>query len=254
MTTNPLIFNPKRVHQHRLRAASTFAQSDFLYREGAQRLVDRIADIKRVFPAALDLAAYCGLLAPYIQGVNGITQVTSHAVGEEFLPFPPESFDIVCSPFSLHWINDLPGILIQINRLLKPGGLFTAMLPGGETLKELRASFEQAELAQMGGISPHISPFVDTRDAAGLLQRAGFSMPVADSELINIHYEHPMKLLEDLRNTGETNALITSSKTFMRRSVFHGAMEYYQQHFSNESKRVNATFEIVTMTGWKADG
>jgi len=229
MTHNHLIFNRIRVRSHRDHAAATFAHSDFLFRECAVRLADRLPDINRTFPMALDLGAHNGLLAEYMRGLNGIEHVVQADVSrtmitqakglrvvadEEFLPFAPASFDLVLSVFSLHWINDLPGTLIQINRILKPGGLLMMMVPGGETLKELRQSFEQAELAETGGMSPRISPFVDARAGGSLLQRAGFTLPVADSEIVTIHYENPMKLLDDLHACGETNALMTSHKGF----------------------------------------
>ena len=268
MTNDYLIFNRQRVRRRRNRAAATYIHSDFIFRECAERLVERLPDIKRTFPLVLDLGAHQGQLSDYLGGTNGIEHVVQadysqamieHAKGarlvadEEFLPFAEGVFDLVLSVFSLHWINDLPGTLIQINRVLKPGGLFIAMMPGGETLKELRASFEQAELAETGGISPRVSPFVDARDGASLLQRAGFALPVADSEILHIHYENPMKLLDDLRACGETNALITSQKGCLRRAVLESAMDYYQQHFAHADGRVNATCEIVTMTGWKPD-
>ena len=286
-TPNPFIFDRRRLKQHRDRAAARFAQNDFMFHEGATRLVERLADIRRVFPRVLDLGAHDGYLREHLTGVSGIEWIVQTDISErllrspppaggrvraappeatwrrgegvklvcdeEFLPFADHSFDLVMSLFSLHWINDLPGTLIQINRLLKPGGLLIAMLPGGETLKELRQSFEQAELAASGGLTPRISPFVDTRDGAMLLQRAGFTLPVADSEMLSIHYDDPMKLIEDLRHTGETNTLMTAAKGGMRRAVLYGAMEYYQAHFAEPSGKIRATCEIVTLTGWKKD-
>jgi NADH dehydrogenase [ubiquinone] 1 alpha subcomplex assembly factor 5 len=154
----------------------------------------------------------------------------------------------------LHWVNDLPGTLIQIQRALKPGGLFLASLPGGETLKELRQSFEQAEISVSGGVSPRISPFIDVKDAGSLLQRAGFSEPVTDSEILTISYENPMKLLRDLRGMGESNALLSASKAFSKRSWFSAAMDYYRQQFSTLNGLLPATFEIVTLTAWKPNG
>jgi NADH dehydrogenase [ubiquinone] 1 alpha subcomplex assembly factor 5 len=268
MSPSSAIFNRHRVRQHRQRAAGALASCDFLYREVAARMADRLPDIRRPFPLALDLGCHNGFLADYLQGMGGIETLVQadisenmvrHAPGlrvvadEEWLPFADNRFDLVMSVFSLHWINDLPGTLIQINRILKPDGLFLAMVPGGETLKELRQSFEQAEIGISGGISPRISPFIDVRDAGSLLQRAGFSMPVTDSEVVTVSYETPLKLLDDLRGMGETNALLTSSKSCIRRSVLFGALDYYQKHFGDQNKRVNATFEIVAMTAWKPD-
>jgi len=262
------LFDRQRVKRHRNRAAEYFAANDFLLREMSSRMADRLPDIKRTFPSVLDLGAHNGLLADYLPEESGIEllvqadlseEMIAAAPGlrvvadEEFLPFAAHSFDLVVSVGSLHWVNDLPGALAQINRVVKPGGLFLAMLPGGETLKELRQSLEQAELHISGGMSPRISPFVDVRDAGSLLQRAGFEMPVTDSEILTISYDNPLKLLQDMRGMGESNALLTSMKGFTRRPVLFSALEYYQKHFSDADARMTATFEIVTMTAWKPE-
>ena len=267
MNQPPKLFNRSRVRQHRQRAAKSFNQYDFLLRELAARMADRLPDIKRQFPIVLELGAHNGLLADYLGNEAGIQTLIqtdlSHTLitdapglrvvaDEELIPFAHESIDLVMSIFSLHWINDLPGSLAQIFRCLKPGGLFLAMLPGGETLKELRESFEQAEMRVTGGISPRISPFVDVKDAGALLQRAGFTLPVTDSEMLTVSYETPLKLLEDLRGMGESNALFTSLPHFTRRNVLFSALDDYQRNYT-ENKRIPATFEVVTMTAWKPD-
>jgi len=259
--TDHLIFNRNRVRQHRDRAD---AKGDFLLKEIAARLADRLGDMTRKFPQALDLGAHNGLLAEYIKGKNGIemlvqsdlsAKMIAQAKGwrlvadEELLPFAENSFDLVISAGSLHWVNDVPGTLIQINRALKPGGLFLAMLPGGGTLKELRQSFEQTEMNASGGISPRISPFIDVRDGGSLLQRAGFELP--DSETLTVYYEHPLKLLHDLRHMGETNALLKSRKGFTPCSLMMLMVDYYLRQFSDAHGRIPATFELVTLTGVK---
>ncbi len=263
------LFDRTRVRAHRDRASASFGRYDFLLRELASRMADRLPDIKRTFPTALDLGAHSGLLADYLEPEAGIQTLIhsdlSHGMlaasggglkivaDEEFLPFAPASFDLVMSVFSMHWINDLPGALIQVFRSLKPGGLFLAMLPGGETLRELRDAFEQAEIKVTGGISPRISPFVDVRDAGSLLQRAGFTLPVTDSELLTVSYETPWKLLADLRGMGEASALTSGLRSFTRRNVILAAVETYQRQYAEASGRLPATFEVVTMTAWKPD-
>ena len=264
----PQLFDRVRLRAHRERAAPAFSQYDFLLRELASRMADRLPDIKRTFPIALELGAHNGLLADYLGEEAGIktliqsdlshrliTEAPGHRLvcDEEQLPFAPESFDLVMSVFSLHWVNDLPGTLIQIFRCLKPGGLFLAMLPGGETLKELRDAFEKAEISITGGLSPRISPFIDVKDAGALLQRAGFTLPVTDSETLTVSYENPLKLLADLRGMGEANALITGIRSFTRRSVLFAMLEHYQRYYADASSRLPATFEVVTMTAWKPD-
>lgn len=266
MSNPPQIFNRARVSDHRARASRQKEPADFLLHEMAARLADRLLDVTRTFPLALDLGAHHGLLSGYIQGVAGIEQVVQAdlssaliakasglrvAADEERLPFADNGFDLVVSLGSLHWVNDLPGALVQIQRALKPDGLFLAMLPGGQTLKELRESFEQAEMQARGGISPRISPFVDVRDAGGLLQRAGFALPVADSEMLTVSYAHPLKLMHDLRGMGESNALAQSSRHFMPCSLMMLAVDHYLRMFADEKGRIPATFELVTLTAWK---
>jgi NADH dehydrogenase [ubiquinone] 1 alpha subcomplex assembly factor 5 len=207
-----------------------------------------------------------GILSQQLEGMNGIRTLVqcdlshamlSHAQGlrvvmdEELLPFADNSADLVVSAGSMHWINDLPGALIQVRRILKPDGLFLAVLPGGETLRELRESLTEAELALYGGVSPRVSPFIDVRDAGSLLQRAGFDMPVSDSELLTVHYADPMQLLYDLRAMGETNAMLAAGKSIPKRELFARAMELYRQRFPAGDGRVAASFELVTLTGWK---
>lgn len=262
------LFDRARVRRHRDRAAPAFCRYDFLLRELAARMADRLPDIRRRFPVALDLGAHNGLLAEYLGPEAGIeTLIQSDlsssqlacATGlrvvadEEFLPFAPGCFDLVMSVFSMHWINDLPGSLIQIFRSLKPGGLLLAMLPGGETLRELREALEQAEITICGGISPRISPFVDVRDAGGLLQRAGFILPVTDSEMLTVSYDNPMKLLMDLRGMGETNALASALSGFTRRDLLFAALEVYRHRYGDAQGRLPATCEVVTLTAWKPD-
>ena len=266
MSNPPLIFDRTRLAHHRARAARQAEPVDFLLHAMAERLTDRLMDITHRFPLVLDLGAHHGVLAGYVEGVAGIKTVIQAerslpqlvkasglrvAADEEWLPFAENSLDAVFSIGSMHWVNDLPGTLVQIQRALKPDGLFMAMLPGGQTLKELRDAFEQAEIASSGGVSPRISPFIDVRDAGALLQRAGFALPVVDSELLNITYAHPLKLMRELRAMGEANALTQAVKHSTGCSLMMQAVDHYLRHYSMEDGRIAATFELVTLTGWK---
>ena len=236
------IFDPNRVALHKRRAVKAFAAHDFLFREMEARIHERLLEIKREFARKLEISGRPELInQSFLQ----------HEVLQDPRLRGDVEYDLITSAGGLHWVNDLPGVLSQIQRALKPDGCFLAIMPGGETLKELRISLEQAELAMRGGISPRVSPFIDVRDAGSLLQRAGFALPVVDSDIITVEYDHPLKLLADLRGMGETNALVSSAKHFMPRRVMMAAMEHYQKHFSNEAGRVVATIELVTLTGWK---
>jgi SAM-dependent methyltransferase len=169
---------------------------------------------------------------------------------EEALPFAPDSFDAVLSNLSLHWVNDLPGALAQIRRILRPDGLLLASLLGGRTLEELRLCLLEAESEVAGGASPRVSPSMETRDAGALLQRAGFALPVADADLIDVSYPDALALMRDLRGMGETNATAGRTRRFTRREVVLRAAAIYARRFARPDGRIRASFEIVTLTGW----
>ena len=258
------IFDRKQVLRQKKRAAPHFAEHDFLLEEMLARTCERLSDMMRQFPQILSLGAPFGRIAAHLPTSSGVEKIIECHLGytetanenqviadEENLPFAPGSFDAIIAAGSLHWVNDLPGTLIQLERALKPDGLLLAVMPGGETLSELRQSLEAAEMALSGGISPRISPFLDIRDAGSLLQRAGFQLPVVDSEVLTISYAQPLKLLEDIRHMGEANALLSRRKNFTSRSVFTAAMAHYGAHFSNVEGRVDATIELITLTAWK---
>ncbi len=262
------IFDRSLLRKRRDRAAPHFASHDFLVREVAERLADRLSDVTRHFPLALDLGCHTGEVANTLCGRGGIetmvqcdlspamaARAAAHgrptlAADEEWLPFADNSFDLVVSCLSLHWVNDLPGTLVQIRRVLKPDGLFLCAMLGGETLKELRQCLAEAEIAEEGGLSPRVSPFADVRDLGGLLQRAGFALPVVDADNVDVAYADPMRLLADLRGMGETNAVAEQRKGLTRRATMLHALNLYQQRFGNVEGRVPATFQVMTMTAW----
>ena len=172
------------------------------------------------------------------------------ACDEEALPFADASFDLVVSALSLHWVNDLPGALIQIRRALKPDGLFIGIALGGRTLNELRLSLLAAEAELRGGAANRISPFLDVIDGAGLLQRAGFAMPVSDGDALTVRYADPLRLLADLRGMGETAAFARRGAPPLTRSILLRTAEIYRQRFSDSDGRVRATFDLIAMSGW----
>jgi SAM-dependent methyltransferase len=169
---------------------------------------------------------------------------------EEALPFASGSFDLIVSALSLQWANDLPGALVQIRRALAPDGLFLAAVIGGQSLMELRTALTAAEAELTGGASPRVAPFADVRDLGGLLQRAGFALPVTDVEPLIVRYASMFALLRDLRAMGATNALTERSRVPLRRAVLTRAAEIYADRFSDSDGRVRATFEIVWLSGW----
>jgi NADH dehydrogenase [ubiquinone] 1 alpha subcomplex assembly factor 5 len=260
------VFDRTQVRRQRDRAAATFADHSFLFDEVAERIGDRLLDVTRKFPLALDLGCHTGGLARVLGTRGGIERLVrcdlspamvqraggqAVAGDEEALPFADQSFDLVLSNLSLHWVNDLPGALIQINRALKPDGLLVATMLGGETLRELRRCFIEAEVAEEGGAGPRISPFADVRDVGALLQRAGFALPVVDIDDITVTYAEPLRLLADLRGMGETNAALARRRSPTRRATVVRALELYREHYAGADGRVPATFQILTLTAWR---
>lgn len=258
------IFNRALLKTRRERVAEGFGAVDFLKRELAERLADRLEDMARCFPLALDLGCHRGELREALRGRGGIkrliqadyaTAMAARAQGEtlvadeETLPFAEGVFDLVMSAGTLHWVNDLPGTLTQIRRILKPDGLFLAILPGAQSLCELREAFAAVEAA-FGAIRPHVAPFVEVRDAGNLLQRAGFALPVVDSDLLHLSYAHPLSLLRELQAMGETNPLLQQEKGVLPRGLIPAMCEAYGQRFSAADGRICATMELVTLTAW----
>jgi SAM-dependent methyltransferase len=262
------VFDRALLRRRRDRAAVGLGGHDFLFAEAAERLADRLDDVTRKFPRALDLGCHDGTLARVLAGRGGIETLVqcdlapamaraaasngapTLAADEEALPFAPESFDLIVSVLGLHWVNDLPGALIQICRALKPDGLFLGALLGGTTLTELRTTLIEAELAEEGGASPRVAPFAELRDAGGLLQRAGFALPVADADRIAVSYPDALALMRELRAMGESNILQARRRGFTRRATLARAAALYAEKFAEADGRLRASFEIVTLTGW----
>ncbi len=266
-----LVFDRRSVRAHRDRAAVRIGEHDFLLREVGERLVDRLDDVRRRFPLALDLGCHAGTLARLLGGRGGVEMLVQAdlsprmaaaagrdgpftvAADEEALPFRERSFDLVMSALSLHWVNDLPGALTQVRLALKPDGLLLAAMLGGQTLKELRSALMEAEIADEGGLSPRVAPFAEVRDVGSLLQRAGFALPVVDMETITVSYGDPLRLLHDLRGMGESNAVIARRKSFSRRHTLLTAARRYHDAFADAAGRVPATFQVIYLIAWAPD-
>jgi len=268
MAVQPQTFDRITLRRRRERAARSLPAADFLHREVAHRLAERLEDVRRNFPLALELGCHTGQLAAALDGRDGIERLirTDLALAmvrgaggeavvadEEALPFGPDRFDLVLSGFALHWVNDLPGALVQIRHTLRPDGLLLAALPGGSSLPELREALMRAELEITGGAAARVAPFVDVRDAGMLLQRAGFALPVVDVDTITVTYPDPLRLMRDLRAMGEANALTERSRRPLGRAVLLRAAEIYRDLFAGPDGRLPATFQILMLTAWKPD-
>jgi SAM-dependent methyltransferase len=269
MAPTPIIID-RDLLRGRLRRALALGPSTFLADRVAEDLADRLASVLRTFPCGLDLGTPTEAVRRVLAESGKVgTIIAAHPLVEaarvgaepgrtglaiaadaEALPFRDGTLDLVVSALALHFVNDLPGTLVQIRRALKPDGLFVAALLGGDTLAELRAAFAAAEAEVEDGISPRVLPFADLRELGALLQRAGFALPVTDVDRLAVRYASPLALLHDLRRMGATNPLTDRSRRPLKRATLARVLETYAERFADPDRRIRATFEIVYLSGW----
>ena len=262
----PQLFDRALFRKRLDRAASEYGAADFLKERAAGDLVDRLNLILRDFPLAADLGARTGVFRRAMEaggariGALVETDLSGRMLAgrgglivqadEEALPFADASLNLVTSTLALHAVNDLPGALVQVRRVLKPDGLFVGSLYGGETLIELRQALLDAEIEIRGGAGPRVAPFLDAADGPRLLQRAGFALPVSDVDTVTVGYRHPLALMRDLRRMGETAMMTERARSPLSRALLARTLELYAERHTRSDGKVTATFEIVTLTGW----
>lgn len=245
------IFNRKHVRHNRERAAKSFAEYRFLHDWAERDILERLSIVRRDFPAVAILNDRTSTsFKDTLKARKNVTTLLSLQDQDEYIAQPQASLDLAISILDLHTINDLPGILVQLRQALKPDGLFIAAMPGGETLYELRTALMEAELAHTGGASPRVAPFADKQQMGGLLQRAGFNLPVVDSDIVRVSYRDIFHLMSDLKGMGETNSVSDRSKTFTSRNMFMKAGQIYASQFSEHDGKITASFEIISLIGW----
>ncbi len=258
-----MIFDRALIRARRRRAAQ-LGPVTFLLDRVADEFADRLAAVMRRFDLAADLGTPGDAVRAALTRLPTIgtiirsdaaldvpaPQQTNVAADEETLPFRQASLDLIVSGLALQFVNDLPGVLVQIRRALKPDGLVLAALLGGDTLTELRQVFAAAESEMESGVSPRVAPFADLRELGALLQRAGFALPVTDVDRITVRYDTAFDLMRDLRRMGATNALLARRRTPLRRSTLLRMAEIYAERFADSDGRLRATFEIVWLSGW----
>ena len=259
------IFDQDLVTANRLRARRRLeAGSDFLLEIAAREMAERLTLVERRFDEAVELHGATGLAAraALTTGKIGtLKRVETHAEffeGDapgieapfETVPLEPQSVNLVLSPLALHLTNDTPGVLVQIRRALKPDGLFMAAVPGAGTLAELRDVLLSTEVELEGGASPRVIPFADIRDIGGLMQRAGFTLPVIDEESYTVRYDNLFVLMRDLKAMGMANPLSGRSRKPVSRAFFLKAAERYAERYSDPDARIRATFSIIYLSGW----
>ncbi len=259
------IFDRGLLTRRRNRIAATAASHDFLLQRAADDMAERLSLVQRRFATVLVLGAHHGVVSRMARTLAGCESVVSLdsarqllaiceeprvEASEEALPFAPETFDLVLSAHALETVNDVPGLLAQTRRILRPDGLLLATFAGGATLTELRQSWLLAESELTGGASPRVAPFAEVREAGAVLQRVGFALPVADSDTLTVTYATPLALMAELKAMGMSNMLAERSRTPVTRRLLLRAAEVYVERFGLANGRVPATFEIITLTGW----
>lgn len=282
-SNQPMMFNRQMKEAQREKAAtmSDSKEFDYLRSEVARRLAERLLDITRKFPVAVDLGCGTGHIRKHLGDRGGIenfvqlelspsalkrdfsmpkadypeaapdTRTEWYGVAdEEFLPLQPNSVDLVISSMSLHWVNDLPGCLKQIHKALKPDGVFLCAMLGGETLQELRSSLALADMERLGGVRPHVSPFVRLSDCGNLLSEAGFNLPTVDSDALSVPYPDMFTLVDHLKGMAESNANIDRTLPMSKDSLL-AAASIYESMYADEDGIIPATFEVMYMIGWK---
>lgn len=254
----PLLFDAELRRARLERAAKAGRRDDVLMPRVAEDMADRLSFVLRDFPLAVDIDSAGPEIAETVAKLPRIGRVlragsapdSDIVLTGEALPFAEGSLDLVVSALSLHWAEDIPGLFVQVRRALKPDGLFLAALLGGDTLVELREAFAEAEAETLGGVSPRVIPFGSAQDYGGLLQRAGFALPVVDSERITVRYADLYGLFRDLRALGATNPMLARSKTPLRRETLARLFEIYKDRFSDPDGKMRATVEIIWLSGW----
>lgn len=263
----PRLIDTAAHRRYRDRAASGFGNVNFLKKAASERLADRLEIVRRRFPLVLDLGAHHGEMTKTALASGKVDRVIcadpsfgmacqsaketpSLVVDYDNMNFRDEAFDAVISAFSLHWVNDLPGLLARIRRWLKPDGLLLLSMAGGVSFSGLRSCLAEAESQTAGGLSPRVLPMADIRDLGGLLGRAGFGLPVADSDTLSVTWADPLNMMRELRQMGESNALLGRANHMTRRDTIMQATALYKDRFATEDQQISAEIELITLTAW----
>ena len=246
----PMLFD-RALLRARQRRARKLGSADFLLDRVAEDIDERLHAVLRDFSSVADVWTPGDILrGPIRARFKSLTHLGLEDSLDEVLPFQPGSLDLVISALAFQFVNDLPGVLSQIRRALKPDGLLLAAMIGGDTLTELRQCFAAAEAECEGGVSPRVAPFADLRDVGGLLQRAGFALPVTDLDHIVVRYDNALALMADLRRMGATNILVERRRTPTRRATLLRMAQIYAERFADPDGRIRATYDVIWLSGW----
>jgi SAM-dependent methyltransferase len=249
-TAAPILFDRALLHA-RQRCAEKMQSATFLLDRVAEDMAERLHAVLREFSSAADIGTSGNQVRNALtKRVGQLTRVDLPDREPEPLPLLSESVDLAVSALAFQFVNDLPGLLAQIRRALKPDGLLLAAMVGGDTLTELRQSFAAAEAELEGGVSPRVAPFADLRDVGALLQRAGFALPVTDVDRVVVRYDNAFALMQDLRRMGATNVLVERRRTPTRRATMLRMAQIYGERFADPDGRIRATFDVIWLSGW----
>jgi SAM-dependent methyltransferase len=243
-TTAPLLFD-RALLARRLARAQKLGPATFLLDRVREDMAERLAAVNREFAEAADIWT-----PGEGRSLPGLEVRHLDIASDETLPLAPATLDLAVSALAFQFVNDLPGVLAQIRRALKPDGLLLAALIGGDSLTELRQSFAAAEAECEGGVSPRVAPFADLRDIGGLLQRAGLALPVTDVDRVVVRYDNAFALMQDLRRMGATNVLLERRHTPTRPTTVLRMAQIYIERFADPDGRIRATFDIVWLSAW----
>ena len=253
MASNPInapILFDRALLRMRQRRAQKLGPATFLLDRVVEDMDERLHAVLRGFAEVAEVWTPGEILRELTgDRFKSITRINFDSDGET-LPLQPESLDLVVSALAFQFVNDLPGVLAQIRRALRPDGLLLAAMIGGDTLTELRQSFAAAEAELEGGVSPRVAPFADLRDVGGLLQRAGLALPVTDVDRIVVRYDSAFALMQDLRRMGATNILVERRQIPTRRATMLRMAQIYGERFADADGRIRATFDVIWLSGW----
>jgi SAM-dependent methyltransferase len=248
--TAPILFD-RALLRARQDRAMRIEPATFLLDRVAEDMEERLHAVLRDFADVADIWSPGEVLRkPSRDRFKSLVRIHPDRSGQETLALAPESLDLVVSALAFQFVNDLPGVLAQIRRALRPDGLLLAAMLGGDTLSELRQSFAAAEAECEGGVSPRVAPFADLRDVGALLQRAGFALPVTDVDRVVVRYDSAFALMQDLRRMGATNVLVERRRTPSRRATLLRMAQIYGERFADADGRIRATFDVIWLSGW----
>ncbi len=253
----PDLFDQTALLRNLTRAAEKGNLPGFLDDVATTELIDRFETISRKFSNVAiishDASRIADVVRSRLREDGTITDISMLAEDGVFLDspnLPAEAFDCIFACPGLEWANDLPGSLTRLRKALKPDGVLLAAMLGGESLHELRASWLQAETMMTGGASPRVAPFCDVRDAGGLLQRAGFALPVVDTDRLKVRYDNGLALMKDLKALGLSNSMTERRRSLVTPGLMAMACAHYDQNFEDPDNRVRATFQMIYLSGW----